>query len=128
MTLPYTMASTKSHKETKSGHRHRIKFLENPAAHFRKHPTAPVRVLVSTATHLVPGDGYFERTTFIANVVCQHHWGEDFKLGRDRLETRDADFAFDNRTCYFLIDHGQSPKGGDKNVPILRYRWTGTAL
>lgn len=101
---------------------------EDAAAHFRENPTAPVRILVSTATHLVPGNGFFERTDFIGNLISQHHWNHDFEWNHDRFETYNADFGYDNRTCYFLIDHSQSPDGNDDVVPILWYRWTGKTL
>ncbi|KAI1503842.1 hypothetical protein F5X99DRAFT_406522 [Biscogniauxia marginata] len=96
------------------------------AAHFRRNPTAPVRILVSTATHLVPGDGFVARTDFIANLISQYHWNHAFKWGHDRFESYNADFGYDNRTCYFLIDHGRAPD--NDAVPILWYRWTGESL
>jgi len=33
----------------------------------KKNPTAPVRILVATATRLVPGDGHFNEIEFIRN-------------------------------------------------------------
>ncbi|KAK3935336.1 hypothetical protein QBC46DRAFT_218836, partial [Diplogelasinospora grovesii] len=90
--------------------------------------TPPVRILVSTATHLVPGDGYFERTAFIANLISRHHWNRGMEWRRDRFQAYNADFGYDNRVCHFLIDHGESPDGDDDAVPILWYRWTGESL
>ena len=102
--------------------------LEGIAAHCRENLTMPIRKLVSTTTHLVPGDEYFAKTEFIQNLICQYHWDRDFKWGSDRFEAYNAVFGFDNRPCYFLIDHGQSPDGNDDVVPILWYRWTGDSL
>lgn len=98
------------------------------SAYFKEHPTAPVRILVSTATHLVPGDGFFERTEFMRNLISQYHWCHDFDRDRDRFEAYNATFGYDNRKCYFLLDHGQSPDGNDEIVPVLWYKWTGTLL
>jgi hypothetical protein len=101
---------------------------EGAAAYFRENPTVPVRILVSTATHLVPGDGFFARTAFIGNLISQHLWNHDFEWGRDRFEAYNAKFGYDNHSCYFLIDHGQSPDDNDDAVTILWYRWTGETL
>lgn len=100
---------------------------ESEAAHWRENPTAPVRILVSTATHLVPGDGFLERTEFISNAISQHHWKCDMDWKADRFMSYYADFAYDNRTCYFVVDHGRIPSE-DVPVPILWYRWTGDSL
>jgi hypothetical protein len=97
-------------------------------AYFRENKTAPVRILVSTATHLVPGSDYIERTEFLQNYISRYHWGCDFEEEDDRFDSYNAEFGFDNRACYFLLDHGQSPDGNDDMVPILWYRWTGTSL
>ncbi len=39
---------------------------------------APVRIIVQTKTPLVPGGDYFERITFVQNLICQQHWNRDF--------------------------------------------------
>ena len=95
------------------------------AAYLREAPSAPVRILISTKTHLVPGDGYFAKTTFIQNTVSQYHWNCDFDWSCNRFNTYDAKFGFDNQNCYFLIDHGIS---NDDSVPVLWYKWTGVSL
>jgi len=99
--------------------------LADAVAYLKENPSAPARILVSTVTHLVPGEGFFERTRFIRNLVTQYHWNRDFKTGEDRFEAYNAVFAFANRPCYFLIDHGQSHDG---DIPILWYQWTGDKL
>ena len=68
----------------------------------------PIRILVQTKTSLVPGEGYHERCMFMLNTICQHHWNRDFDLAQDRWNVYGAQFGYDNRDCYFLIDHGQS--------------------
>jgi hypothetical protein len=114
--------------ENKNNADHKNNALEGVAAYFGGNPTAPARILVSTATHLVPGDGYFAKTEFMQNLISQYHWSRDFEWSSDRFEAYNAEFGYDNRTCYFLIDHGQSPDGNDDVVPILWYRWTGESL
>lgn len=95
---------------------------------FLDNPTAPVRILVSAATHLVPGDGWCARIEFMQNAISRHHWDREFEVGSDRFESYNAQFGYDNRTCYFLLDHGESPKCDDAKVPVMWYRWTGKLL
>ncbi|KAH8586926.1 hypothetical protein B0O99DRAFT_602086 [Bisporella sp. PMI_857] len=90
-------------------------------AYFRENRKAPVRILVSTATHLVPGNSFIERIRLLQNFISQYHWGCDFKKG-DRFESYNAEFDFDNRAYYFVLDYGQSPDSNDDKVPILCIR------
>ncbi|KAJ9132345.1 hypothetical protein NKR23_g11307 [Pleurostoma richardsiae] len=83
----------------------------------------PTRILVQTKTHLVPGDKYEERCQRMKNLICQFHWKRDFDPNQDRWHAQAA-FGLDDKSCYFLLDHGQS--GGD--VPILWYKWTGMSF
>ncbi|EGE03226.1 hypothetical protein TEQG_02264 [Trichophyton equinum CBS 127.97] len=76
--------------------------------------SGPVRILPQTVTHLVPGKGYFPRCYFILNKLCQKHWNCDLDPRRHRWHSYGADFAFDNRRCYFLIE-----ASGDQEVLIL---------
>ncbi|DAA73511.1 TPA_exp: Uncharacterized protein A8136_4692 [Trichophyton benhamiae CBS 112371] len=39
--------------------------------------SGPMRILAQTFTHLVPGKGYFPRSYFILNKLCQKHWNCD---------------------------------------------------
>ncbi|KAK2589910.1 hypothetical protein QQS21_012412 [Conoideocrella luteorostrata] len=94
----------------------------------QEEPMTPVRILVITATHLVPGDGYLGKTNFIRNVISQQHWNRASDFRRDRFTSYNAQFGFDNRTCYFLVDHGENPGGNDDDIPVLWYRWTGDSL
>ncbi|KAI1780361.1 hypothetical protein F4818DRAFT_435569 [Hypoxylon cercidicola] len=86
----------------------------------------PVRILVRTATHLVPGEDFSQRCFFLLNRICQHHWNRDFDHIQDRWNAHGAWFGYDNRRCYFLVDHGQSLH--DEHVPVLWYEWTGEFL
>jgi hypothetical protein len=88
--------------------------------------TGPKRILVQTKTHLVPGDEYGKRCYFILDLVCQHHWNRNFVFGEDRWNSYGTEFGYDNRTCYFLVDHGQSAT--DDDVPVIWYQWTGESL
>ncbi|KAI0012607.1 hypothetical protein F4779DRAFT_567318 [Xylariaceae sp. FL0662B] len=89
---------------------------EDTAAYFRENPVAPVRILISTATHLVPGDDFIARTDFIANLVSQYHWNHDFEWGRDRFDTYNADFGYDNRRCIGLSMVGKDTVRELRNI------------
>jgi hypothetical protein len=84
----------------------------------------PVRILVQTVTHLVPGNDFAERVEYMQNLICQHHWKRDFDWDQDRWNGYGHQFAFRNRNCYFLIDHGHS----EGDPPVLWYKWTGESL
>lgn len=90
---------------------------------------APVRIVVQTKTHLVKGNGYFERIEFMQNLICQRHWKRNFQFGpqsRDRWDVYGGRFGYDNRDSFFLLDHGEAYD--DDTVPVLRYHWTGKYL
>ncbi|KAI1405167.1 hypothetical protein F4819DRAFT_445073 [Hypoxylon fuscum] len=87
--------------------------------------TGPLRILVQTKTHLVPGDEYSERCKNMKNLICQHYWDRDFDYNRDRFYAYRADFAYEGRRCYFLLDHGHSDTD---DVPLLWYKWTGNTF
>ena len=89
-------------------------------------PEPPVRILVQTLTHLVPGNDSFERTDLILNRICQHHWNCDFSAPKFRWASYNTQFAINNRRCFFLIDYGESQN--DDDVPVLSYEWTGDTL
>ncbi|KAK3371858.1 hypothetical protein B0T24DRAFT_511652, partial [Lasiosphaeria ovina] len=86
----------------------------------------PVRILVSTAVHLIPGIGFFGRNEYMQNLISQYHWKRDFE-DSDRFLVYNTGFS-SNRRCYFLLDHGQSPDDNDEAIPILMYWWTGESL
>lgn len=89
-------------------------------------PKPPVRVLVQTLTHLVPGEGSHIKTWYILNMVCQKYWNCDFQAPKFRWASFDAEFAFPNRRCFFLLDYGESEN--DDLVPIIALEWTGEIL
>jgi hypothetical protein len=90
-------------------------------------PTRPIRILVQTKTHLVKGDDWGWKCLHMRDIICQHHWNRNFDSSQDRWSTRGTHFGYDNRDCYFLVDHGHSANNDD-GVPILWYQWTGEAL
>ncbi|KAK2605552.1 hypothetical protein N8I77_008381 [Diaporthe amygdali] len=94
-------------------------------------PPGPVRILVQTRTHLVPGDVYGEKIEYMRNMICQHVWNRKYIRGPDRWNCYGADFDYPDRTCYFLVDHGMTAEHGqtpNENPPVLWYRWTGDSL
>ena len=92
----------------------------------KENTMGPKRILVETKTHLVPGDEYGTKCHSMIHLICQHHWNRNFIFGEDRWYSYGTQFGYDNRTCYFLVDHGQSATGDD--VPVVRYQWTGESL
>ncbi|KAK3898555.1 hypothetical protein C8A05DRAFT_47159 [Staphylotrichum tortipilum] len=67
---------------------------------------SPVRILVQTQTHLVPGDRFTEfgeRYDAMVDLVCRHVC-----------------------SCWFLIDHHGPDPSPPPEPPIIWHRWTGT--
>lgn len=89
----------------------------------------PVRVLVQTKTHLVPGGDHHKKWRFMIDQIALHHWGSKFQKD-DRCNEYGTQYAYKNRRCFFLVDHGTSPIGSDDpfHVKIVRYEWTGEEL
>ncbi|TRX96867.1 hypothetical protein FHL15_002173 [Xylaria flabelliformis] len=94
----------------------------------------PVRILVETTTHLVPGELYSERINGMRNVICHYHWGRAFDDATDRCYVYGLGGADDlrserdqSRVCFFLVDSGETLSERE-NPPVLRYRWTGKKL
>ncbi|KAM7196235.1 hypothetical protein V8F33_006347 [Rhypophila sp. PSN 637] len=110
--------------------------------------TKPVRILLITATHLVPDTLYRDRQAFLLNIckdkinflsrlVYEHHWAgtRGFDATTDRQASYNCVFGFSRRKCYFLVDHlGHDGKGGIvwkqgmQPPPIVQYRWDGTKI
>lgn len=88
----------------------------------------PLRVLVHTVTHLVPGGHHGERLHFILNMVCQRHWNRDFDRDQERWNAYGDQFGYDNRNCYFLVDHGVTESESLEDPPLVWYKWKGTSL
>ncbi|KAL2147268.1 hypothetical protein VTI28DRAFT_10258 [Corynascus sepedonium] len=88
----------------------------------------PLRVLVQTKTHLVPGDKFTEfrqRFEAMRRMICHHVWGRDFDRFRERFWSK-GEFDLNDRDCWFFVDHCDPSSELDPNLPLLRYRWTGT--
>jgi hypothetical protein len=82
-----------------------------------------VRVLVQTRTHLLPGADYYEKLTFMLDLICNHVWGRLFIPRRDRFHLYGPPFGCKNHRFYFVVDHGQARD--DSIVPVLWYQFTG---
>lgn len=90
----------------------------------------PLRVLVQTKTQLVPGDKsteFRQRFEAMRRMICHHVWGRDFDQFRERFWSK-GEFDLNDRDCWFLVDHCDPSSELDPNLPLLRYRWTGTEL
>ncbi|KAK4234786.1 hypothetical protein C8A03DRAFT_46963 [Achaetomium macrosporum] len=90
---------------------------------------SPVRVLVQTQTHLVPGDRsteFGERYDAMVNLICQHVWQREYDKFRERVWNYHCHFALDNVECWFLVDHHGPDPSPPPDPPIVWYRWTGT--
>lgn len=91
----------------------------------------PVRILVQTKTHLVPGDkstDSWERIERMVKLICHLVWQRDFDKLRERKWLYGCEFAFDNRPCWFLIDHHGPDPEPIPDPPVVWYTWTGTDL
>lgn len=91
----------------------------------------PLRVLVHTQTHLVPGNkstGFDERYQAMRSLICQHVWQREFDKFRERDWWYQCHFSKDNVECWFLVDHHGPDPTPPPDPPIVRYRWTGTEL
>lgn len=94
-------------------------------------PTGPLRILVQTKTHLVPGDFYGDKIQRMQNLICQHVWGRDFTVGSDRWNGHGTEFGYENRTCFFLVDCGMTAEYGETptdDPKVIWYRWRGDTL
>jgi hypothetical protein len=91
----------------------------------------PVRILVQTATQLVPGDksmDFGERVDAMVKAICHHVWQRDYDFLRERQWMHGCEFAIDNRPCWFLIDHHGPDPVPIPDPPVVWYKWTGTDL
>ncbi|KAL2126471.1 hypothetical protein VTI74DRAFT_846 [Chaetomium olivicolor] len=84
----------------------------------------PVRVLVQTKTHLVPGDKsteFGERVSAMENMICQHVWQRDYDRHRERAWHYGCKFALENIECWFLVDHHGPDPSPSPDPPVLWY-------
>ena len=63
---------------------------------------------------------------YVRNLICQRHWNRDFDWHWDRWNVYGHEFSYENRNCYFLVDHGYGESPEDP--PVLWYKWTGKSL
>lgn len=92
---------------------------------------SPVRILVQTQTHLVPGDGWLGKMGAMKRAVARHVLNADFDKKKDNMIVYNDLFAVPGERCFFLYDHASSPVGddvADHDIPLLWYRWTGEQL
>lgn len=91
----------------------------------------PVRILVQTKTHLVPGEkstGFMQRVDSMVNLICHHVWQRDYDLRRERKWMHGGEFSIDNRPVWFLVDHHGPDAVLVPDPPVVWYTWTGTDL
>jgi hypothetical protein len=91
----------------------------------------PVRILVQTQTHLVPGDRFTEfgeRFDAMVDLICQHVWQRRYDKFRERVWNYHCHFAVDNVECWLLVDHHGPDPSPPPQPPVIWYRWTGTEL
>ncbi|KAH6641262.1 hypothetical protein F5144DRAFT_463765, partial [Chaetomium tenue] len=91
----------------------------------------PLRVLVQTKTHLVPGDKSTyspTRMTEMENRICRHVWQRDQQQDSERMFSYNTYLMIDNLDCWFLVDHHGFDPRPDVDPPVLWYKWTGTEL
>ncbi|KAF2220222.1 hypothetical protein BDZ85DRAFT_252167 [Elsinoe ampelina] len=90
-------------------------------------PQPPTRVLVQTLPRLLPEGKYsFERKDAMLDQICLFYWNRTSKYPRFRLYMHKVEFAYPNRKCFFLVDHGECADGD--HVPVVSYEWTGDAF
>ncbi|KAM7183831.1 hypothetical protein V8F20_012472 [Naviculisporaceae sp. PSN 640] len=82
--------------------------------------TGPLRVLVITTTHLVPGSWFEDKIEFLTDEVCQHVWGRGFNELTDRRTTKHCTFGYPGRKCFFMLDYiGDERADGHPDVQTL---------
>ncbi|BCS23937.1 uncharacterized protein APUU_40381A [Aspergillus puulaauensis] len=93
----------------------------------------PARVLVQTLTHLLPSDGKIykpernpggDKLYSMLHRICQHVWSHSYDSDFFRwYGYNDDQLGYNNRPCFFLVDHGEADNEAD--VPVLAFEWTG---
>lgn len=93
----------------------------------RRREDEPLRILVETKTHLVPGQWFADKMDNILNLICQYHWNRDLDRKSERWNAHDNYFGYRDRTCYFVVDHFHGDPASQQPT-ILWYKWTGECL
>lgn len=92
---------------------------------------SPVRILVQTQTHLVPGESGTEKEETVERSIRKNVLKNKYSKRNDRLYLYNDYFAVPGYHCFFLYDHALSPVGDDvtdDEIPLLWYRWSGKEL
>lgn len=82
----------------------------------------PVRILVQTMTQLVPqdlkmdNDVYSDKISSMLHRISRYHWNCPYWPFENRFYTHGDEFGYNNRLCFFLVDHGTV--SNDKEVPF----------
>lgn len=75
----------------------------------------------------MPEESYQHKISFLQNIVCNRYFGRNFDKKCDRYHIQGNDFAYRDRPCYVLIDHGDKDTAAE-DVVLCRYKWTGEEL
>ncbi|KAI3321809.1 hypothetical protein HD806DRAFT_545508 [Xylariaceae sp. AK1471] len=102
--MPVSMSSMPVSDSFNAPHETTAHKSESTAPLSEKDADGPKRILVQTKTHLLRGEDYSTKLYFTLNLICQHHSNRDF-------------LGYNNRTCYFLVDHSES--AADNHVPVF---------
>lgn len=92
---------------------------------------SPVRVLVQTYTHLVPGEARPHKLEFLRDTIAGRVLKTKHNRSTAHMHVYDDMFAIPGRQCFFLYDYAAAPVGddvADDDIPLLWYRWTGEQL
>ncbi|GKZ85405.1 hypothetical protein AnigIFM56816_011176 [Aspergillus niger] len=90
----------------------------------------PIRILVDTRIHLLPGDTNEDRNSYLINHICQLHWHTRFTPTKYRRYAFSTErYPTESTRCLFLVDYGHTAsKEEDEDVPVVYYSWTGENL
>lgn len=104
--------------------------LEQRAIKPRPERPDPMRVLVRTLTHLVPGASAEEKIRSMCHRISKHQWEYEFSSIDSNVNFQGFEFGYNNRPCWFLMDHGVHPEGSHdpSQVPMKVYNWDGEQL
>ncbi|KAG8166814.1 hypothetical protein KVR01_002503 [Diaporthe batatas] len=92
---------------------------------------SPVRVLVQTYTHLVPGEARPDKLEFLRKTIAKRVLKMRHNKSTAYMHVYDDLFAIPGRQCFFLYDYASTPIGDDivdDEIPILWYRWSGDKM
>ncbi|KAK2757938.1 hypothetical protein FQN54_004344 [Arachnomyces sp. PD_36] len=88
-----------------------------------QYPSGPLRLLVSSWPHLVPGNN---KMNFLEQGVCRHHFNRRFVHSQFRVSASNCDNRREKERCHVLLDYGEADN--DDDVPVVSYEWNGHAF